>query len=177
MKAVILCAVCGLAFIAYISGRFRFARKDVRTAGYLTKSYLVSLLFVVALHWLTPADLWFLPLNLTASTALDLGFLLFLYSALFFGGYLQLYGLTDRGFSVRMSVDIAQTPGQKMTIDDVVRSYAAGKGTTWAYERRLSEIQNLNLAVRSGDDFVITSSGLRIARVLGWIRTFLRIDG
>ena len=64
-------------------------------------------------------------------------FCLGLWFAGFFGGNLQLYNLTERGMSLRMLIDVAQSGERGMTAQEIMRDYSAGQGIAWMYQKRL----------------------------------------
>src|SRR5882757_6599084 len=97
-------------YLFVVTIAFRLSRAHIRTAAFLTRLFLASLPVAVALYLLTPGDLGFLPPSLVEPRVIEISFFLFLYSSLFFGGILQVYGLTDRGFSLRISIDINKSP-------------------------------------------------------------------
>jgi hypothetical protein len=101
-------------------------------------AFLSVLPVLLAVHLLTPPDLGFLPAKLVMPMAwIDIAFAEFLYSVGFFGEILQLYNLTDRGFSLRILIDILEAPCGTTRLDDVMQGYGAGRGIAWMYAKRL----------------------------------------
>ena len=93
---------------------------------------------LAVVYLLTPADLWLLPDALLDDPPwFGLVFCLGLWFAGFFGGILQLYNLTERGMSLRMLIDVAQSGDRGMTADEIMRDYSAGQGIAWMYQKRL----------------------------------------
>jgi hypothetical protein len=105
----------------------------------------------------------------------DLAFAVFLYSVGFFGGILQLYNLADRGFSLRILIDILEAPSQSLSLDDVMRSYSAGRGIDWMYAKRLEDMQSAGLAKVEGECLVLTPKGQRVAKLFTWLQEFARV--
>ena len=166
--------MCAL-YLLMVSVAFRAARTNIRTAAFLTRLFLLSLPVAGGLYWITPDNLGFLPASLIENPAVELVFLLFTYSSLFFGGMLQVYGLADRGFSLRISIDIDKAGGC-MTVPEVIKDYSMGKGTHWMYKKRVDGLLALKLTELHGDQMVIRPEGRRIAAPLHWIRAFLRVE-
>jgi hypothetical protein len=130
---------------------------------------------LIALVLLTPADLGMLPDGLSNPLMLvDLGFTLFLYTAGFFGGLLQLYNLADRGFSLRILIDALELQSACTSLDQVMPGYSAGKGISWMYEKRIAGMTSTGLARIEGDSITLTERGWRAARVFAWLRDFTR---
>ena len=115
MKAVTLaCFATTLSFVLSIA-LFRLCRIERRAAA-LLGVFVLSLLTMIACHFATPSDLWILPTNLlTHPNWLDLASSIFFFFAAFFGGVLQLYNIADRGFSVRILIDLAEQPSRRAT--------------------------------------------------------------
>src|SRR5690242_417782 len=108
MKGLLLATGMAAAYMGAITVLFLCCRVRHRAAA-MTRVYLATLPVFVALHRLTPADLGFLPAQLTEPRAvIDLAFGILLWTAAFFGGILQLYNLADRGFSLRIIMDVTR---------------------------------------------------------------------
>jgi hypothetical protein len=139
-------------------------------------SALSVLPVLLAVHLLTPPDLGFLPAGLVMPiTWVDIAFAVFLYSVGFFGGILQLYNLADRGFSLRILIDILEAPPQAMRLDDVMQGYGAGRGIAWMYAKRLEHMQSAGLAKVEAESVVLTPKGRRVAKVFTWLREFAHV--
>src|SRR5262249_52460846 len=106
---------------------------------------------------------------------IDVAFAVFLYSVGFFGGILQLYNLADRGFSLRILIDILEAPSQVMSLDDVMQGYSAGRGIAWMYDKRLEDMQSAGLVKVDGDSLVLTPKGQHVARLFTWLQEFARV--
>jgi hypothetical protein len=162
-------------YLAVMTLLFRCCRIRARAAA-MTRLYVVTLPGFVALHLLTPADLGFLPEDLTEPLpSVDLGFALLLWTAAFFGGILQLYNLADRGFSLRIIMDIEGGEGGSMSLDDVLAGYSAGRGISWMYQKRLDDLVQHRLARIEGGWIRNRRKGRRLAHLFGWLRCFLRL--
>ena len=178
MKAIVLAAVMAIFYFVAITTAFLLASPDIRKARLMVLLFGSSLPLAAALHYLTPADLGFLPASWCESDRLmDLAFFLFIYSATFFGFILQLYNLADRGFSLRIVIDIDQSLERYMTIDQVMTSYSAGRGIGWMYQKRIDDLAKLELIRVNGGIAAITPSGQRVASRFFRLRRFLRIVG
>ena len=129
-------------------------------------------------YYATPGDLGFIPAWLIEpNEGFGLGLLLFLCGTSFFGGILQLYSLTDRGFSLRIAIEIDNSADRSMTVDEVVRSYSAGKGINWMYQKRIDDLTRQKLIEVIDNEITPTVPGARVAGGFSWLRQFLRVAG
>jgi hypothetical protein len=176
MKAVLLPLAVGLLLFAAVSVRLRL-RMPKEAARTLLGLYLMFLPVLILAHILTPSDLWFLgPELVVPNFAAELSFSIFLFSAGFFGGLLQLYNLADRGLSLRMLIDILESPDGAMTADEVADSYGGGRGIQWMYTKRIEGMAYAGLAEMRGDHLVLTTRGQKAARLFDWLQHLARID-
>src|SRR5262249_44394277 len=128
MKAILVAALAELLLFVCVSARLQSGTTKQRAILMLI-AFLSVLPVLLAVHMLTPSDLGFLSAELVIPIAwIDVAFAVFLYSVGFFGGILQLYNLADRGFSLRILIDILEAPSQVMSLDDVMQGYSAGRG-------------------------------------------------
>jgi hypothetical protein len=163
-------------YLAVMSLGLRLSGPEVLRARRLFRLFLLTLPLCALMYWVTPADLGIIPDPwLEANQLVEFGLMLFLYSAAFLGGILQLYNLADRGFSLRIAMDIHRSPCGCMTADDVVSSYSAGKGIVWMYQKRIDDLIRLNLAEVRDGTVTATAAGRRVAERFSWLRRFLRV--
>jgi hypothetical protein len=174
MKAILIAALAELLLFSCVSV---FLRSGVtsRRARSMLIAFLSMLPLLLVAHLLTPPDLGFLPAALVMPIVVDLMFAVFLYGVGFFGGILQLYNLADRGFSLRILIDILEAPSQAMRLDDVMHGYSAGRGIAWMYAKRLEDMQSAGLARIEGGSLVLTPKGERVARLFTWLQEFARV--
>ena len=126
MKAVLLAAAALLLLFGLITFRLRFASTPKR-AKEMLRLFVIVLPFLSITHVITPLDLYFLRSPWVQSAVwVDFAFMNFLYFAGFFGGVLQLYNLADRGFSLRILIDILDSRGSSLTTEDIMDSYGGG---------------------------------------------------
>lgn len=176
MKAVILPLVVGLLLFAAISARLRWVPPK-QPARALLGLYLAFLPVLLVAYAATPADLGFLgPQSVAPVFPLELAFAVFLYTAGFFGGLLQLYNLADRGLSLRILIDILQARRGAMTAEEVVKGYAAGRGIAWMYQKRLEGMGYAGLAEIRDNRLVLTARGHSAARFFARLQRFARLD-
>jgi hypothetical protein len=175
MKAILVAALAELLLLVVVSWSMRSGITH-RRARLMLIAFMSVLPMLLAIHFLTPPDLGFLNAELVMPIAwVDIVFSVFLYSVGFFGGILQLYNLADRGFSLRILIDILETPSGAMSLDDVVRGYSAGRGIGWMYAKRLNDLQSGGLARLEGECLVLTPKGRRVAKFFTWLQEFARI--
>jgi hypothetical protein len=176
MKGLILAAGMGILYLLVMTLLFRCWRIQARAAA-MTLLFLLTLPGFLLLHLLTPTDLGFFPGGLTEPHPLvDLGFGLLLWTAAFFGGILQLYNLADRGFSLRIIMDIEQGNGGAMSVEEVLAAYSEGRGIGWMYQKRLDDLVRHRLARIDQGCISTRRKGRRLARLFGWLRGFLQLD-
>lgn len=176
MKAILLAFTAGVLLFALVTWRLRRAPAG-RGAATLLAVFLAMLPILIVVHLLTPEDLGILPPALQIRPAvLDLGFALFLYAAGFFGGILQLYNLAERGFSLRILIDILHAANGAMTLDQVMTGYSDGHGIAWMYDKRVDGMLATGLIAGSKDRLVLTERGRRIARLFSWLQRLARAE-
>ena len=99
-----------------------------------------------------------------------------MWTAAFFGGILQLYNLADRGFSLRIVMDIDSSKRRALTLDEILRAYGAGRGIDWMYQKRLDDLVRHRLACIENHSVRNRPRGHRLAVAFGWLRRFLMMD-
>jgi hypothetical protein len=174
MKAILLALLAGVSVLVISTVVFRIPSAD-RSAKTMLLVFLVIVPVLTGLVLLTPADLGFLPATLVNPLiVVDLGFALFLYTAGFFGGLLQLYNLADRGFSLRILIDALELQSGRTSLDQVMSGYSAGKGIAWMYGKRTDGMTATGLIQLEAGNMELTEKGWRVARGFGWLRNFTR---
>ena len=175
MKAILIATGMSIIYIVAAAMAFRLLRANVRTAAFLNRLFLLTLLAAIGIYYLTPRDLGFLPGSMIENPVLEVIFLLFIYNSAYFAGILQVYELADRGFSLRISIDIDKSGGC-MTVPEVMQSYSMGKGTRWMYQKRIDGLLAMKLIETRGERIVVTLSGERLAASMSRLRRFLGLD-
>jgi hypothetical protein len=103
----------------------------------------LSLLSMVPLYFafkLTSAELSLLPSIPGLILPNDVEWFLVPYTAAIWGGILQLYNLGKRGFSLRILIDIDESSRSSLGLEDILRSYGAGKGIAWMLQKRVDDL-------------------------------------
>jgi hypothetical protein len=176
MKAILAAALAELLLLVVVSWSMQSGITH-RRARLMLIAFMSVLPVLLAIHFLTPPDLGFLNAELVMPIAwVEVAFSVFLYSVGFFGGILQLYNLADRGFSLRILIDILEAPSQAMNLDDVMQGYSAGRGIAWMYAKRLDDMGSTGLARVEGECLVLTPKGRRVATLFTWLQEFARIS-
>ncbi len=176
MKGIILATICSACIFLAMTVAYRAwpGSDRVRTAFWI---YVASLPIYGVAYALTPAGICGLLIaGLSDPVWLDALVGFFCLSASFFGGWLQLYNLTNRGYSLRMLVDLLAVPKQSSTPDEMVTAYADGRGLEWMYDIRLAGIFETQLATEQSGMISLTPKGARAARVAGLLRWLYRIE-
>jgi hypothetical protein len=174
MKAILLALAAGILLLGL--GTWRLRVEGARGAATLLTVFLAVLPVLVLAHVLTPAGFWLFPVDLQIQpAAVSLAFALFLYAAGFFGGILQLYNLAERGFSLRILIDILHAPKGAMTLDEVMTGYSDGRSIAWMYGKRIDGMRTTGLVIGNKERLVLTERGRRIARLFAWLQRSARL--
>jgi hypothetical protein len=175
MKAIIVAAAMTLVLLLVVTLAFRM-RSTQERAKQMTLLYFGCAVVAVVVWAVTPLDLGFLaPSLLIEPRWLDFSLMLFFFSSAFFGGVLQLYNLADRGFSLRILIDLdAVTPCGG--VDALVKTYGGGQGLAWMYGKRLHGLLAGDFVRRNGDTLELTPRGRRTAEMFNAAHRFLRLD-
>ncbi|HYR38379.1 MAG TPA: hypothetical protein VEW27_04425 [Methylomirabilota bacterium] len=176
MKGLLLAAASSLLCVAAVTVVFRIV--DVRRrAAAMLGIFLATIPLYVAAYALTPADLWLLPEWLVEPRSFLCGaFGLFVHATLFFGGWLQVYNLAERGFSLRILVDIDESPGRALSPEEEEAAYGGGLGMGWMLDKRIDGLLSTRLMVERAGCLLATPKGARAARLFGGLRAFLQIE-
>ncbi len=176
MKAICLASAATVILLLLVTAAFRLrpGRSRVRQ---MTILYIACVVALAGLWWATPDDLGFLhPSLLTEPRALDLLLALFFSGSAFFGGVLQLYNLADRGFSLRILIDVLDHPGGTVSVDQVMSRYGGGQGMVWMYDKRQRGLRENGLVRGVEQCVVLTAKGAALADLFLVIRRFLRLE-
>jgi hypothetical protein len=174
MKAICLASAMTVVLLVVVTLCFRLTATAHR-ARQMLFVYLFCLAALVALWFATPDDLGLLGRSLLTEPAwLDFVVTLFFFSAAFFGGALQLYNLCDRGFSLRILVDMLEAPTGAVDVDYLITNYSSGRGLVWMYRKRIDDIVAARFIDRTNKQIILTAKGETFAdlfinarRVLG----------
>jgi hypothetical protein len=177
-KSLLLATAFAVGYLIVATLLFRLFSVQKRAKA-MTLLFLASTVPLTVLFFATPADLGFLPVWLTEPIFLvDYCFCMFLYAGAYGGGILQLYNLADRGFSLRIVIDVAKNP-QGLSTDEIFHGYSEGQGLPWMYEKRIQNLlENEMCEVKEGQ-LRNLSAGTRLAKFFGGLRTFFhhpRVD-
>jgi hypothetical protein len=176
MKAVIVAAAMTLVLLLLVTVAFRLRPTEER-AKQMTLIYLGCSAAAVLAWLLTPVDLGFIaPALLIEPRWLDLLLMLFFFSSAFFGGVLQLYNLGDRGFSLRILIDVGAAEPCGAGFEPLVETYGGGQGLAWMYKKRLDGLLAGRFVQRTADQIELTAKGWRTAKVFDAAHRFLRLD-
>jgi hypothetical protein len=174
MKAICLASAMTVVLLVVVTFCFRLSPSAHR-ARQMLFVYLFCLAALVVLWFATPDDLGLLGRSLLTEPAwLDFAATLFFFSAAFFGGALQLYNLCDRGFSLRILVDMLEAPTGVVDVDYLTTNYSSGRGLVWMYRKRIDDIVAARFIDRTNKQIILAAKGEMFAdlfinarRVLG----------
>jgi len=176
VKGLLLAAASSLLCVVAITVLFRLVEVRRRAVAML-RVFLVTIPIYLVAYALTPADLWWLPGWLVEPRAfLCAAFGLFVHAALFFGGWLQVYNLAERGFSLRILIDIDESAARALSREEEEACYGGGRGISWMLDKRIDGLVSTGLVEEREGRLVATDKGMRTARVFGGLRAFLQID-
>ena len=134
-------------------------------------AWAMAVLALAVVYFLAPPDLGFLPAGLLGTPdGLDFLFAVFALSASFFGGWLQLYNLASRGYSLRILIDLLHHPQVGTTPEEVVGSYADGRGLDWMFGVRLAGLLQGAFVTDEGGEIALTPRGRMVARLFRRLR-------
>lgn len=176
MKGIILAsAAVVIAFIVSVAV-FRLGRIE-RRAYVLLWIFAICAALLAGASWATPDDLLVLPRTLLAEPRwLDLVSSLFFFAGAFFGGLLQLYNLADRGFSLRVLIDVLELDDKPASAAVLYEAYSGGKGLVWMYQKRINDMVHNRLVIEDGDALVATDAGRRTAMIFGRLRRIFGVE-
>jgi hypothetical protein len=175
MKAIILATAMTIVLLAVVTIALRFHQTAQRVKQ-MTLIYFGCVILLVLAWFTTSVDLgFFSPSLLIEPEWLDFSLMLFFFTAAFFGGALQLYNLADRGFSLRILIDVEQT-AHAIDAEWLVANYGGGKGLTWMYGKRIEGLLETKLVDRKAETLELTSKGERAADVFLAVRRFLHLE-
>lgn len=175
MNAIFLAAVMTLLLLAATTLTFRLSKSPHR-ARQLLALYLCCLIALVLVWAAVPLDCGFLPMATVIEPPwFDLLLCAFFFSAAFFGGVLQLYNLTDRGFSLRILIDCLEMPDGALGVDQLREGYSGGRGMQWMYDKRIAGMLASGVVIPADDKIVLTAAGTRVAERFVRLRQFLKM--
>jgi len=176
VKGLLLAAVAALLFPLLVMLLFR-AVPIRRRAAAMLRLFLATVPLYVGAYAATPADLRFLsPWLVEPRFVPACAFGLFVYGALFFGGWLQVYNLADRGCALHILLAIGESPDRAMSAPEIEIRYERGRGLHWMADKRIEDILAIGLATLRAGRLHATPKGARVARLFGPLRAFLHLD-
>ncbi len=143
-------------------------------AALMTRVYITSLVPLYFAYKITPVELGFLPSAPAFVVPNDFVWFFVPYTAAIFGGILQLYNLTERGFSLRILIDILSSAHGVLDEDEVMHQYSEGKGIDWLFQKRIDDLREQSMIQIQGERVFLTRRGrlfgivyLRLKKTLG----------
>lgn len=177
MKGLLLAATASLLYPLLVMLLFRRVTIRRRAAAML-RLFLATVPLYAGAYAATPADLGFLPPWLVEPRfvpACALG--LFVHGALFFGGWLQVYNLADRGCALHILLAIGESPARVLSAAEIEARYNRGREPHWMPDKRIESVLDVGLATLRDGRLRATPRGVRAARLFGPLRAFLHLDG
>jgi hypothetical protein len=175
MKSILLAA--GMTLILMVLVTVLFRHLSANRARNATALYFFAAVVLALLWWSTPSDLGFLPPPLVAEPPwLDAFAAEFFFAAAFWGGILQLYNLADRGFSLRILIDLLETDRADADVNWILHGYSRGQGLDWMYRKRLTGMLGSGLVTLEEDLVVLTERGCKAATIFKTLRRLSKLD-
>jgi hypothetical protein len=166
MKAICLASAMTIVLLVLVTLCFRL-HPSAHRARQMLFVYVFCCACLIALWFATPDDLGFLDRSLLAEPArLDFSAAVFFFSVGFFGGALQLYNLCDRGFSLRILVDMLEAPAGAVDVDYLTANYSSGRGLGWMYRKRIDDIVAGRFVGHANKSIMLTAKGKLIADLI-----------
>ena len=176
MKGVILAAALTGLYVVILSVILRSLNVKRRAAA-MIRLFTVGAVVLVLVFAATPGNLGLLPPSLvTTQAGIDLGVGVLVYCACILGGVLQVYNLAERGFSLRLLIDIGESAEQQLTVGELARGYAGGQGIGWMYSKRIGDACTQGLVRLDGDTVHLLTRGKRLARAGRWLRAVYGLE-
>jgi hypothetical protein len=176
MKAICLASAMTVVLLVVVTLCFRISPTAHRARQMLVV-YLFCLAALVALWFATPDDLGLLGRSLLTEPAwLDFAATLFFFSVGFFGGTLQLYNLCDRGFSLRILVDMLEAHTGAVDVDYLTTNYSSGRGLVWLYRKRIDDIVAARFVDQVNKQIMLTAKGEMFADLFINARRILGLE-
>ncbi len=174
MKILALLVVSCVLYTALVTAVFRWGSPQGR-AALMMRLYLLSLAPLYFAFRLSPAELGLLPAVPGLVLPNDFAWFLVPYTAAIWGGILQLYNLTERGFSLRILIDIDESPRASLAVDEILRGYGAGEGIAWMLQKRVDDLTEQGLIRGEGARALLTPKGRWLGNVYARLRAALRL--
>jgi len=176
MKAIVVATSMTIVMLVLVTLAFRL-HPTAQRVRQMILIYFGCAIVSILTSFATSADLGFLTQSLLIEPSwLDFCLMLFFFSAAFFGGVLQLYNLADRGFSLRILIDVEEVNSGPVDVDWLIKNYGGGKGLTWMYQKRVEGLLDRKLVARKAEMIELTPKGERAADVFVLVRHFLRLE-
>jgi hypothetical protein len=93
-------------------------------------------------------------------------------NALLLLGYTYFFFLVERGFSLRLMIEIHRSPGGKLTIPELQEIYPYD----YVLDKRLRQMEKMGYATIEGGVLCGTSKGARLAAANKLVRKILRLE-
>ncbi|MBI3635536.1 MAG: hypothetical protein HY216_04865 [Candidatus Rokubacteria bacterium] len=171
LKGIVLALAAFAVFLPVHVLLFRAARPHFRFR-LMTRLHWTLSATILVVFALTPPDLGILPATpgragavLGAVNAIVVHWFLFM-------GYSMFYFLVDRGFSLRIMIEIATAPGGALSAEDLAVAYPPRA----VVRRRLDEMVDIGRLTRDDDRYDLTPAGRRAALVFRFVKSFLRFE-
>lgn len=170
LKGLVL---AGIGFVVFLVAKAVLFRRRVPEKRFMAMVRLVRWtgVLLVCAYVITPRDLGFLPEGMTqAGWGVDLMNGLLVLTFLFIG-YSMFYFLVDRGFSVRILIEIENSPERRLRQEQIAERYPM----EMVLRRRLNEMVDIGSVRLYQGRYVNTPKGNRSAAGFAFVKRFLQL--
>lgn len=174
MSPIIIALIGGVLYLVQITILFNIFHINEK-AKCMVKLWLANLAILILIFWAVYQYNIIPGLYLMDGFKINLFLTIFYYTAGFFGGILQLYNLADRGFSLRILIDIQESGQQGLTLDEIMKRYSQGKGIAWMYQKRLNDMLTNGLITSYNHIIKNTLKGTRLSMLFIKLRQIVSL--
>ena len=175
MNSIIIASAFSLLYFIVMTLTLRIF--PIKNKAKLLSFLYFLFIFIMIIFYYLDLNIIFIQSNINITNSLlDLIFCAFIFSAAFFGGFLQLYNLADRGLSLRILIDIYESKSHSLSLDEVMTCYSSGKGIEWMYEKRIEGMLDAELVKSYDQNLCLTQKGKKVAMLFKWLRVKMFIE-
>lgn len=167
LKGIVLALVAFTLFLPLHIVMLRLVRPHARFKTMMGLHALLSA-SLLGVYASTPADLGVLPDELATGGAVIGALNAIIVHWFLFMGYSMFYFLIDRGFSLRVMIEIQKAAGGAMTHAQVAVAYPPES----VIRRRLDEMVEIGRLTKDGERYRLTARGRLDARMFAFVKDF-----
>ncbi len=165
LKGIVIAFFCFILFLLIHAVIFHNWKVKKRFQAIIIIFYSLFLVYTL-IYFLTPSFLTY------ADSSVIAGFVngVVIYVFLFFG-YCQFYFIIDRSISVRVMIELENSPEKQLTAEEIKKVYSLDSLLT----RRLGQMVGTNYIVESSGFYKNTRKGRYEARFFKFLKDFMQL--